>query len=424
MYRLLAAASLFSCLSAFAAESITGVVTNKTTGKVSAGDDVTLVRLAQGMQDSTHTKTDSRGHFTLEVPDDGMHLIRVTHDKATYFRPAPPGTQSVDIDVYNAAERVDGVSTDVEELHIEATSTELHVVEVIQVQNKSTPARTQFGPAGYDFYLPEGAVIQRTAAITEGGMPVQSAAIPVGDPNHYKLLFPIRPGETQFGIFYNLPYSGSYKFNAKLAVPIATFAVLVPKSIKIVSGASTNLNLSPVTNPTNNASNTYIQQNVTPAQAVEFTISGQGELPRDAAKPQQAQDGESGQVTPETQNTAPGRGLQNPLDPEGDRDPWGRYKWWILGGLALMLAAAAGVLLKKPAPTSAPPAVPLAPASTHVGGHDALVLQALKEELFALETERLQNRVSEHDYASTKAALELILSRALARTSGKDAVSA
>ena len=47
---------------AFAAANITGTVTNKTTGKPSAGDDVTLIRLAQGMQESTHAKTDARGH--------------------------------------------------------------------------------------------------------------------------------------------------------------------------------------------------------------------------------------------------------------------------------------------------------------------------------------------------------------------------
>ena len=112
-----AAAAIF--LAAFSslalAESITGVVTNKTINKPAAGDDVVLIRLAQGMQESTRTKTDAKGRFTLEVPsgDNGMHLVRVTHDKANYFRPAPPGTQSVEVDVYNAAAK-DGTSVDVE----------------------------------------------------------------------------------------------------------------------------------------------------------------------------------------------------------------------------------------------------------------------------------------------------------------------
>jgi hypothetical protein len=43
------------------------------------------------------------------------------------------------------------------------------------------------------------------------------------------------------------------------------------------------------------------------------------------------------------------------------------------------------------------------------------LLAALKDELFALETERLEGKLSEADYAETKFALEVVLRRALAR---------
>ena len=64
------------------------------------------------MQESTRTKTDAKGRFTLDVPDAGVHLVRVTHDKANYFRPAPPGTQSVEVEVFDAAAKVEGVSSE------------------------------------------------------------------------------------------------------------------------------------------------------------------------------------------------------------------------------------------------------------------------------------------------------------------------
>ena len=102
--------SLLSLTAIASAETITGTVTNKTNNKPAAGDDVVLIRLAQGMQEASRTKSDRRGHFSLDVPDAGVHLVRVTHDKANYFRPAPPGTQSVDIDVFNAAAKVEGVT--------------------------------------------------------------------------------------------------------------------------------------------------------------------------------------------------------------------------------------------------------------------------------------------------------------------------
>ena len=47
-----------------------------------SGDTVTLIRLAQGMQEATHTTTDSKGHYSLDVPDEGIHLVRVTHEGA------------------------------------------------------------------------------------------------------------------------------------------------------------------------------------------------------------------------------------------------------------------------------------------------------------------------------------------------------
>jgi hypothetical protein len=55
-----------------------------------------------------------------------------------------------------------------------------------------------------------------------------------------------------------------------------------------------------------------------------------------------------------------------------------------------------------------------APAAVGGGG----LLGALKEELFALETDRLQGRLSEAEFAEQKAALEVVLRRALARGDG------
>ena len=83
--RFVLAAAVVATFSGFVfADSITGVVTNKTVDKPSAGDDVVLIRLAQGMQEAARTKTDARGHFKLEIPSgyNGIHLVRVTHDKA------------------------------------------------------------------------------------------------------------------------------------------------------------------------------------------------------------------------------------------------------------------------------------------------------------------------------------------------------
>ena len=43
------------------------------------------------------------------------------------------------------------------------------------------------------------------------------------------------------------------------------------------------------------------------------------------------------------------------------------------------------------------------------------MLHTLKDELFQLETERLEQKISPAEYASTRAALELLMQRALKR---------
>ncbi len=52
-------------LSVFAA-TVTGTVTNKTVNKPSAGDDVVLIAFGQGMQEAGRTKTDAKGHYSLD----------------------------------------------------------------------------------------------------------------------------------------------------------------------------------------------------------------------------------------------------------------------------------------------------------------------------------------------------------------------
>ncbi len=410
---------------AFAAANITGTVTNRTTGKPSVGDDVTLIRLAQGMQESTHAKTDAHGHYTLQVPDDGLHLVRVTHDKANYFQPAQPGTTSIDVDVYNAAADVKGVSTEaiVMRLQTDPGGSTVKVVENFFVKNESKPAMTQFSQEPFDFYLPEGAVVEGSAALAPGGMPVQAAPVPLAEKGKYTFLFPIRPGETRFQVSYHVPYSGSLKIDPRITNTTDTVAVMMPKAMTFAP--ATGAPYSPVNDDVN--AQTFVARNVTPGQPTSFTLSGKGELPRDSQDTaqggqgagQQAQSGGQPGDTAATDNTAPGKGLDNPLDPDNTRDPWGKYKWWILSGLAVLLAIAAGFLLKKPTPGSdgtgaaalGTPAVAAPVSSPQL--HATQLLTVLKEEMFALETDKLQGKITDADYAQTKAALELILTRAL-----------
>lgn len=408
------------------AASLTGTVTNRTTNKASAGDTVVLIRLSQGMQESTRTTTDRGGHYTLDVPDtDGVHLVRVTHEGANYFQPAPPGTQTVDVDVYDVAPKLTGVSMEADVLRIDTDSNGLRVIESFFIKNVSSPPRTQMSAHPFEFYLPAGAQIIGSAALGPGGMPVQSAPVPMGDPGHYTFIFPLRPGETRFQVSYHVPYSGAQTFAQRVTMATDNYAIMLPKSMQFTAEAGATFQ---AVNPDVNAQ-TFLAKGLKAGSQVSFKVSGSGQLPQqtpegqgDGQQAPAASAGQAGAVQgPEASaatDTRPGGGLGTPIDTP---DPLSKYKWWILGLVGALLAARAGVMLRQPAPIAAGNGGAKAPLSRVAvpavpeASKGAVLLQALKEELFALETERLEGRLPQEEYDRQKAALEIVLKRALDR---------
>jgi hypothetical protein len=404
-------AALCALLAASAsAATITGAVTNGTTKTPAAGDTVVLLALDQRMQEISRSKTDAQGHYSIDSPDPGMHLIRVDHQGAAYFQPAPPNTPNVNVQVYDVAAVVAGVTTVANVMRVETDGQGLHVTQSFFIKNDSNPPRTQFSSHSYEFYLPADAQIEGSAAMAPGGMPVQSSPVPLGDKGHFAFLFPLRPGVTQFQLSYRMPYSGSLGFDQRFAVPTESFVVMMPKSMSFKPAAGLSfesLNETP-------GALTMLARNGSPSQPFAFTVSGSGAMPRDTQAAQQGQANDAGGAQDAGGNAAandtrPGGGLGVPIDTP---DPLDKYKWWILGAITLVFAMGAGFLLRRPGNAVTPEAAaPVPVAAPPAGG----LLGALKDELFSLETDHLEGKLSDAEYEAQKQALELVLRRALAR---------
>ena len=79
-----------------------------------------------------------------------------------------------------------------------------------------------------------------------------------------------------------------------------------------------------------------------------------------------------------------------------------------------MLVVAAAFLLRKPASGLAlMPAQAPAQAFASPAAKNSALLNALKEELFAVESEKIDGTINPEEYAQVKAALETVLKRAL-----------
>jgi hypothetical protein len=411
------------------AATLTGTVKNLTTDKPSAGDDVALLGLSQGMSELAHTKTDAKGSFTFTIDDpDKPHLVRVTHDGVNYFPPGGPirpGATTVEIPIYDAAKKIDGISTTVQVLRVQADGSTLQLLELIALKNDSKPPRAQNGEHGYEFTLPEGAQVDQMIAQSPGGMPVNVAPTG-GKGGKYSVNYALKPGESRLEISYHLPYSGEATFSPKVSDNIQHFVVMLPKSMKFEAKDASRF--SPMTEET--SSNVQVATHVTATSDLSFRVSGTGMLP-DEQQGQQAQSAPSGGAMggAGVADNRPGGGLGAPIDAP---DPLHNSRWLILGGLAVVLssggvfvvsranqqtsanaAQAANPAMAQPVRTSAVPAAPV--VAPVVKDRSSMLLDALKEELFQLEIEKQQGRISAEEYEKSKAALDQTLHRALSR---------
>jgi hypothetical protein len=423
----LGALALPFLLSALAqAATVTGTVTDKTTNKPAAGDPIVLVDVQAGMGEVAKATTDSKGHYALVEPGSGPYLVRVTHQGAGYFIAAPDGPTPADITVYDVAPKVQGVFIEADVMELETANDQLKVTERFFVHNTSTPPTTQWSAKSFQIILPADAVIDGVGGQRPNGLPTSIKMDPDGPKGHFAFNFPIQPDDgdkdTLFQLAYHLPYaSGKFNFKTQVTLPADNVAVLLPKSMSFTptSGdAFKNV-------PEDPSVQTFVLKNATPGKAVEFTVSGTGSIPREqqnAAAGQQpgmgggAAGGDASSAAPGPSST-PGGGIGVPI---GTPDPLTKYKWWILGAIGLVFAAAAAYFLRKPAGAEtvlAPPAggaVPY-PAFSSPAAKNSQLLNALKEEMFALESEKINGTLDPEEYAQVKAALEIVLKRALNR---------
>ena len=186
------AAALAILLSSVAsAQTLSGTLKNGTTGKPAAGDDVILIKLGQGMEEAARTKADASGHFSFKVADAGPHLIRAVHQGVTYHSMAPPGTNSVEVQVFDVSKKLNDISVTADVMRFQAQGNELQGTRLFAVNNTSNPPRTQMNDQNFEFYLPEGARIAESSAETAGGQPLKTDPVPQKEKNRYAFNFPV-----------------------------------------------------------------------------------------------------------------------------------------------------------------------------------------------------------------------------------------
>ena len=452
----------FLLLTSFsAAQTLTGTVKNATTGKPAAGDEVVLLTLGQGMEEAGRTKADAKGSFSFKLDAQGPHLVRAIHQGVTYHRMAPPGTTSVEVEVNDVAKQVEGIEVVADIMRVQAEGNQLDVMRAFAVENKSKPPRTQMNERNLEFYVPDGAKIVNGSAMTANGNPLTAMPVPQDDKKtRYSFLFPLRPGTTQFQVEYQLPYDGSANIDPKSIYPLQHFVAIVPKGMNFAAGSGTNYQS--MNDPQQPDANVQVASGAQAGQSLAFKVSGTGTLQARQENAGAPSDGGGGAQS----DNRPGGGLGPPIDAP---DPLQKYRWWILGAFAVALVVggvyvasrqqaaareaarpkskkalqqmqepdlevdyeepeappvrevrAKEVRAIEPRPSDGRPAQTRPqPARPQTLSSSSMLLEGLKEELFELEVEHKQGRISQQEYEKTKSALDQTLQRALKREAAK-----
>lgn len=439
------------------AQTLSGTITNGTTNKPAAGDEVMLIEFTSGMNVAATTKADANGKFSFPLTGaPAPHLIRAIHQGVTYHQMAPPGVRTADVNVYDVAPKVTGLGVTADVIRFQSDSGTLQGVRLFVVNNASSPARTQMNDHNFEFYLPASAKVEQVQARAPNGQPIGAEAVPQAEKNRYAINFPLRPGETQFQLEFTLPYSGEIKIDPKLLYPAQHFVVVIPQTMQFK--AENPPSFDAMHDPSQGDSTVEVAKETKPGQILAFSLKGQGvitESPGDTASgaAQQQDQQQQGQQQPETSgnrasdnrssDNRPGGGLGVPIDAP---DALQKYRWPILGAFALLLAIGGWVVTKrqpvtpgasssgtvasssseaKPVSSSTDfsavlrPTVPTPAASEPVApaAKSSMLLEALKEELFQLEVEKKQGKITPEDYEKARAALDQTLDRALKRQS-------
>jgi len=430
------------------AQNITGTVTNGTTGKPAAGEEVTLLSLSQGMQEIGNAKTDAQGHFSFPAPkDQAPHMVRVTHQGVGYFPqsgPLMPGTTTAELTIYDSAKEIDGLSQTVEVDRLQSDGKQLQGTNLFAVSNKSEPPRTLADEKGtFEIVLPDAAEIDSAEAEGPGGQPIATQALPGSQKGHFMLTYPLRPGETEFQVAYHLPYSGEASFSPKVLRDVQHFVVMLPKGMNF--SAKDAHAFQAMTDPqmADPRTTVMVATGVKPGEDLSYRISGSAVFQADNQQGGgESSGGMGGGSQAAANDNRPGGGLGAPIDAP---DPLHSYRAYILGAFALVLVMGGAYIVSRsnrPHPAAVPasggkatvdsgafadfvePSAPvMTPASMPSAGgvrdRNALLLEAMKEELFQLEIDRQQGKISPDEYTTAKAALDETIKRALAR--GKSA---
>ena len=416
---MLARAALLVCALAgpALAGTVTGTVTNGTTGKPAAGVDVILIQLQGTMKPVEQTKTDAQGRYQLSDPalGQGPMLIRAVYRGVNYHEPATPGKTTVDVQVFEPTDKASAFAVTAHAIILQPDGNDLVVGEEYNVSNKTEPPVAYYKPDGsFVFSMPAGAQFTDASVVGTSGMPVTQNPLDKGK-NEKAIDFPFRPGDTTVRIAYRIPYPGNAA-QLKFASPYGAerVAVFAPPSVLVTGGG-----FSPA--GAEQGFSVYMRETVAANTPLAVSVSGTAPAPQPSSDDGGANPGDNSQNP--SVNSRADSGAATPVASVTTLPArLDGLKWILVAGFAAIFLLGLLYLWRQPqtlaagAPASgAAASIPPMPAEKLASSASAAAKQSsaaagierevrgsldeLKDTLFRLELRREAGTISEGDYA-------------------------
>jgi hypothetical protein len=364
--------------SSASAGTVSGTVSNGTTGKPASGVEVILIQLQGGMQPVANTKTDSQGHYSFDNPTLGTApmLLRAVYRGVNYHEPITPGKATVDVQVFEPTEKPGSFAVTAHAIIFQPNGSDLVVGEEYNVSNKTQPPLAYYRANGsFLFSIPDGAQLTDVSAVGSAGMPVVQTAIEKGK-NEEAIAYAFRPGDSGVRVSYKVPYP-SNQANLRFASHYAVdrLAIFAPPTVQISGGGFTPAGQE-------QGFNVYMRESVAANTPITISVSGTAPAPQSGAAagnngaaanaPSGADDSQNPAV-----NSHVDGGAETPVASVTTLPArLDGLKWYVVAGFAALFALGLVYLWRQPqvafasvGPSEAPRKTAVAPASSAGARH-------------------------------------------------------
>ncbi len=328
--------------SAALAGTVSGTVMNGTTGKLASGVQVILIQLMGGMKPVATTKTDAQGHYQFDNPllGQGPMLLRAIYRGVMYHEPVTPGTNTVNIDVFEPTSKVSAIDVTAHAIIVQPNGPNLTVDEEYNIDNNTKPPRAFYRPGGtFKFFIPDGAQLGQVEAGIASGLPVIQSTTDVGK-DEKAIDYAFRPGSSRVGITYTVPYPGNQaqlRFSSPYAV--GRLAIFAPPTVQVSGG-----DFAPA--GSEQGFNAYLRQTVAANTPVAVAISGTAPPPApDSGNANAADNSQNPSVNSHVNDAAQGGAVANVTTLPARLDS---LKWIVVGGFAALFALGLIFVLRQP----------------------------------------------------------------------------